>query len=123
MIRVAGPGHCEDRTVSAGCNPYLGLAAMLAAGLDGIERQARSRPAEPGQHVRAIARRRSASGGIKMLPQSLHEALDELQARRSRSRGPGRASPTNSSNLKTKEWETYDRQVTPWEVEQYLTFF
>src|SRR6476469_7724333 len=37
MIRVAGPGHCEDRTVSSGCNPYLGLSAYLAAGLDGVE--------------------------------------------------------------------------------------
>ena len=31
MIRTAGPGHVEDRTVSAGCNPYLGLAVYLAA--------------------------------------------------------------------------------------------
>ena len=30
MIRTAGPGHFEDRTVSAGCNPYLALAAYLA---------------------------------------------------------------------------------------------
>src|SRR6185369_16156252 len=37
MIRVAGPGHCEDRTVSSACNPYLALAAFLAAGLDGIK--------------------------------------------------------------------------------------
>ena len=37
MIRTAGPGHFEDRTVSAGCNPYLALAAYLAAGLDGVE--------------------------------------------------------------------------------------
>src|SRR6185436_9976503 len=44
MIRVAGPGHCEDRTVSAACNPYLALAAFLAAGLDGIERKL-----EPGE--------------------------------------------------------------------------
>ena len=25
--------------------------------------------------------------------------------------------------LKTKEWQTYDGQVTPWEIENYLTFF
>ena len=36
MIRTAGPGHFEDRTVSAGCNPYLALAAYVAAGMDGI---------------------------------------------------------------------------------------
>src|SRR5436309_1796097 len=37
MVRTAGPGHFEDRTVSSGCNPYLALAAYVAAGLDGIE--------------------------------------------------------------------------------------
>ena len=39
MIRTAGPGHLEDRTVSAGCNPYLALAAYLSAGMDGVRRE------------------------------------------------------------------------------------
>ena len=38
MIRTAGEGHFEDRTISAAANPYLALAAYLVAGLDGIER-------------------------------------------------------------------------------------
>lgn len=45
MIRTCGPGHIEDRTVSAGCNPYLAFAAYLAAGLDGIEKKIE--PPEP----------------------------------------------------------------------------
>ena len=36
MIRTAGPGHLEDRTVSSACNPYLAFAAYLSAGLDGV---------------------------------------------------------------------------------------
>ena len=36
MIRTAGPGHFEDRTVSSAANPYLVLAAYLVAGLDGV---------------------------------------------------------------------------------------
>ena len=39
MIRTPGPGHFEDRTVSSAVNPYLALAAYIAAGLDGIRRQ------------------------------------------------------------------------------------
>ncbi|MEE9400094.1 MAG: type III glutamate--ammonia ligase, partial [Dehalococcoidales bacterium] len=36
MIRIPGPGRVEDRTVDSACNPYLAAAAILAAGLDGI---------------------------------------------------------------------------------------
>src|SRR5439155_3554543 len=39
MLRVPEPGHVEDRTVSSACNPYLAIAAYIAAGLDGIARQ------------------------------------------------------------------------------------
>ena len=38
MLRVPAPGRIEDRTVDGSCNPYLAATAMLAAGLDGIER-------------------------------------------------------------------------------------
>ena len=39
MLRVPAPGRVEDRTVDGSCNPYLGAAVLLAAGLDGIERE------------------------------------------------------------------------------------
>ena len=38
MLRIPAPGRIEDRTVDGSCNPYLAATAMLAAGLDGIER-------------------------------------------------------------------------------------
>jgi glutamine synthetase len=78
MIRVAGPGHCEDRTVSSGCNPYLALAAYLAAGLDGVERRLDPGPPNLGnlyEHTLAEI----ASRGIRLLPQSLAEAVQELK--------------------------------------------
>src|SRR5207245_10344279 len=37
MIRIPGPGRIENRAVDGAANPYLACAAMLAAGLDGIE--------------------------------------------------------------------------------------
>src|SRR3954453_17450066 len=37
MLRVPGPGRVEDRTVDGSCNPSLAAAALLAAGLDGID--------------------------------------------------------------------------------------
>ena len=39
MLRIPGPGRVEDRTIDGSCNPYLAAAAVLAAGLDGIERK------------------------------------------------------------------------------------
>ena len=38
MLRVPEGGHIEDRSISSAFNPYLGMAAYVAAGLDGVER-------------------------------------------------------------------------------------
>lgn len=121
MIRVAGPGHCEDRTVSSACNPYLALAAYLAAGLDGVENHLDPGPANLG-NLYDLSLAQIAERGIKTLPQSLAEALDELRGDSVVRSGLG-AIADEFIELKTREWETYDRQVTPWEIRQYLTFF
>ncbi|HUE16580.1 MAG TPA: hypothetical protein VMR25_20570, partial [Planctomycetaceae bacterium] len=59
---------------------------------------------------------------IRLLPQSLHEAVGELR-RDETVRGGLGVLADDYIDLKTKEWETYDRQITPWEVSQYLTWF
>ena len=78
MIRTAGPGHLEDRTLSAACNLYLSLAAYVQAGLDGVRRKL-----DPGkanfENTYALGLDEIARRGIKMLPQSLYEALQELE--------------------------------------------
>jgi glutamine synthetase len=121
MVRTAGPGHFEDRTVSAGCNPYLALAAYVAAGLDGIERKLD--PGEPNLgNMYECSPAQVRERGIRILPQSLWEALDEL---RHDEVVKGALGPIANEfiELKAREWTTYHRQVTPWEVNEYLTFF
>jgi glutamine synthetase len=119
MIRVAGPGHCEDRTVSAACNPYLGLAAFLAAGLDGIAR--RLEPGEPNSgNLYERSLREIQEAGISLLPQSLDEALHSLAGDEAVRSGLG-CLADEFLQLKAREWDTYSRQVTPWELKQYLT--
>jgi len=121
MIRTAGPGHFEDRTVSAGCNPYLALAAFVAAGMDGIANQID--PGEPNlgnMYERTLGEIRAA--GIEVLPQSLSEALEELQHDPVVQAALGPIADEFIA-LKIKEWETYDGQVTRWETDEYLTFF
>jgi glutamine synthetase len=121
MIRTAGPGHCEDRTVSSACNPYLGLAAHVTAGLDGIRRMLDSGPPNLGNlYERSLAE--IEAKGIRLLPQSLVEAIQELRTDEVVRSALGPIAD-EFITLKQREWETYDRQVTPWELNQYLTFF
>lgn len=121
MIRTAGPGHFEDRTVSAGCNPYLALAACVTAGMDGIANQID--PGEPNlgnMYERSLSEVREA--GIELFPQSLLEAVEELKQDEVVQRALGPI-VEEFIDLKTKEWQTYDGQVTRWEIDEYLTFF
>ena len=121
MIRTAGPGHLEDRTVSAACNPYLSMAAYLTAGLDGVRRGLD--PGEPhlgnlyDLGVAEIRRR-----GIRQLPQTLAEAVAEL---RNDEVVQGALGPIYDEfvTLKEAEWREYHSQVSQWEIDRYLTMF
>ena len=107
MLRIPAPGRIEDRTIDGSANPYLAAAAVLAAGLDGIERGldagepnsenlyastlrgARARsgcdalPGEPARgDRRARARRRPADGARPRARRGLRRLLRARQARR-----------------------------------------
>jgi len=121
MIRTAGPGHLEDRTVSSACNPYLALSAYAMAGLDGIRRKLD--PGEPfldnlySLGIQEIRRR-----GIRLLPQTLAESLAELKQDELVQESLG-VIYNEFAELKEAEWREYHRQVTQWEIERYLTLF
>ena len=121
MIRTAGPGHLEDRTVSAGCNPYLAFAAYIAAGVDGIKRKL-----DPGKpnlgNMYDLGLEEIARRGIRMLPQSLYEALQELKKDTVVQAALG-VIYDEFVQLKEMEWQEYHRQVTAWEIDRYLTLF
>jgi glutamine synthetase len=119
MLRVPEPGHVEDRSISSAFNPYLGIAAYLTAGLDGIDR--RLDPGDPNlgnlytADIEAMARR-----GIRTLPQSLPEALDALEGDAVIREGLGPIAD-EFLRLKRDEWREYHAQVESWEVRRYLT--
>ena len=121
MIRTAGPGHLEDRTISSACNPYLALAAYVTAGIDGIRRKLD--PGEPflgnlyDLGLEEISRR-----GIRLLPQTLAESLDELRRDQVVQESLG-VIYDEFAALKVGEWREYHRQVTQWELDRYLTMF
>jgi glutamine synthetase len=119
MIRTPPGGHCEDRTVSSAANPYLALACYAAAGMDGIKNSID--PGEPNLgnlYARSLDEIRS--GGIEILPQSLSEALEALRGDDVVKSGLG-VIAGEFIELKTQEAKAYDSQVTPWEIDRYLT--
>lgn len=119
MIRTPEPGHFEDRTVSSACNPYLALAAYVAAGLDGMAQKR-----DPGQpNLGNLYESSSAvmtERGIRVLPQSLPEALDALEHDDVILDALGPIAE-EFLRLKRAEWQEYHAQVGAWEVQRYLT--
>jgi glutamine synthetase len=121
MLRICGPGHIEDRSVSSGCNPYLVFAAYMAAGLDGIENEIEPGEPNPG-NLYNLSPDEVCQRGLATLPQSLREALGELEADPLVMNALGPIQ-TEFLKLKWQEWNEYHRQVSQWETEHYLTLF
>lgn len=121
MIRTAGPGHLEDRTMSAACNPYLSFAAYVTAGMDGIRRKLD--PGEPNLgNLYDLGLEEIRRRGIRLLPQSLAEALQELKQDELVQSSLG-VIYDEFAALKEREWWDYHRQVSQWELDRYLTMF
>ena len=108
--------HVELRCPDPSCNPYLALAAALAAGLDGV-RQHLDAPAPADS---AIAAGLLDESQIEVLPASLGEALQELEWDPVVRDALG--APVNERLLlaREQEWQAYRRQVSPWELERYF---
>ncbi|WP_316201298.1 MULTISPECIES: type III glutamate--ammonia ligase [unclassified Bradyrhizobium] len=115
-------GRIEIRTGDSSMNPYLATAALIAAGLDGIDRELH--PGEPknvnfyGLSLDAIR-----GMGVELLPQTLSEALRELEADPLFAAALGSPVVDEFVSLKSSEWLEYHRHVSDWEVERYLSFF
>lgn len=126
MVRVParrGQGtRLEVRTPDPACNPYLALAALLAAGLDGIHRKLPPPPPveEPADRLPAEERARL---GITPLPADLREALEDLQSDEVVRGALGDAVYARFLAAKSVEWEVYRARVHEWEIEQYLGTF
>ena len=124
MLRIPGPGRIEDRTIDGACNPYLAATAVLAAGLDGIEN--RIDPGEPNaDNLYAHSYTELSDRGLRTLPANLLEATQELEQNDvlRAALGPGRDEDYVDYFVRVKrnEWHRYHEQVTPWELDEYLT--
>jgi glutamine synthetase len=115
-------GRLEIRLPDSGCNPYLVSAALIAAGLDGIDRKLDPGPAQ-NINLYQLSLEELAAKGIKLLPQSLNEAIDALESDKVICDGLGPDLAREFIRLKRMEWIEYSRHVSDWESRRYLEFF
>jgi glutamine synthetase len=109
----------ELRMPDPAANPYLALAVMLAAGIDGVETAADHR--EPvNTNIWDMSFREKRRLRIDDLPHDLNEALDELEKDDVITAALGPHIATNFIEAKRQEWRDYITQVTRWEVDNYL---
>ena len=96
------------------CNPYLALAVMLRAGLDGIDAEL-----DPGppvtKNISKMSHRERRHLRIDDLPTNLSEALDELEKSELVRDALGEHIVEHFLAAKRGEWDDYSRQVSPWE--------
>lgn len=116
------PGRFEWRLPDASANPYLATAALIAAGLDGIDRRL-----DPGAAVTddlfVMPQAEQRARGIGLLPQSLAQALDALAADEVVCGALGATLATEFLRLKRAEWTEFARHVSPWELDRYAATF
>jgi glutamine synthetase len=123
MFRTPEPGRFECRAVSGAVNPYLAMAAFITCGMDGIARNLD--PGEPiiGRNMYETSLADMRKEGLRYIPQSLSEALDEFEKDDvvQSALGPGLAA--EFLRVKRQEWVRYHNTVGRWDVDQYLTLF
>jgi len=112
----------EVRCPDPSTNPYLALAMMLNAGLDGVKNDLKA-PFSVDEDIFEMTAEQMDAKGITVLPGSLEEALEEFKA-----------NPLSRETLgdhifekyiagKQKEWDDYRCAVTDWELETYLALY
>ena len=111
-----------DATHLGHANTYLAFAAMIAAGLDGVEKGLElAEPVEESLFEMDAAT--IAAKSIRELPGTLGEALDELEKDDVIREALGDHVFSHFVDAKRAEWDEYRTQVSDWEVERYLEAF
>ncbi len=123
MIRVParrGVGtRCEVRMPDPSCNPYLTLTAMLACGLDGIERELEC--GEPvNRNIFDMSQREKRRLKIVQLPANLDEALGFLEKDKVLREALGDHMFDHFIFNKRTEWAEYIKEIHRWELDRYL---
>jgi glutamine synthetase len=112
----------ESRAVDATANTYLAAAAYLMAGLEGIEQGLD--PGDPlPMNMYVLNDAELAELGVTTLPRTLLEAVEAFDADPLMDEALGPELKKSFVELKSEEWWDYHNEISPWEIDRYLTFF
>ena len=116
MVRIPDAGRFELRLMDGATNPYLSPAAVLAAGLDGIENER-----DPGKRldIDMYADGHKARG-VKRLPLYLLDAIRLTDKSKMLRSAFGDQVVSSYVKLKQQEWDAYARHFTEWERDNAL---
>jgi glutamine synthetase len=114
-----GATRVEYRAPDPACNPYLAFAVMLAAGLEGIEREY-PLPPPTEEDVFGMTDAQRQAAGIETLPGSLKEAIEAFGKSDLARRALGDHVFESLLKNKTIEYDAYRRHVTDYEMRRYL---
>ena len=117
-----GGGRVELRSADSACNPYMGFAMMIAAGLEGIEQGLTPKPPNRVNLYTRTEEERAANG-IHWLPRDLAEAADALEADPLAHSVFGDTLLQTWLDYKRQEFQDYQLHISQWERQQYLRMF
>lgn len=112
----------EVRSPDPSANPYLAMAVMLAAGLDGIKRKL-TPAAATDRNIYIMNKEEREEAGIRDLPATLKEAIEQLVASDVLVNALGEHAIDHFVEAKEIEWDMFRTQVHPWERDQYMTIY
>jgi glutamine synthetase len=120
--RVPAASRIEARFPDPSCNPYLAFAALIHAGLDGIE-QGIDCPDPVRENIYEFDEAKREEYGIETLPGDLGEAVDALEADEVVMDALGPHVAEKFVEAKRTEFSEYIVEVSQWELDQYLETF
>jgi glutamine synthetase len=128
LIRIPQPMAGNPKTVrlelrfpDPSTNPYLAFNAMLAAGMDGVEKNLSCPKPLNQMNVYELTEEERVDLGIEMLPGSIFEALIAFEADNVLQSALGSSLTEAFLKSRMTEWEEFRTHVTDWELNRYLT--
>ncbi|RZV11137.1 glutamine synthetase [Natrinema hispanicum] len=120
--RVPAASRVELRSPDPSCNPYLALAVMIHAGLDGIEQNLEC-PDPVRENIYDFDEQKREEYGIDTLPSNLGDAVDALEEDEVIYSALGDHVASKFVEAKRQEFEEYLIDVSQWELDRYLETF
>ena len=117
--RTPAASRIELRSPDPSCNPYLALAAMIHAGLDGIENDLEC-PDPVRENIYEFDEEKREEYGIETLPSNLGEAVDALEEDEVILDALGEHVAEKFVEAKRQEFQDYLVDVSQWEIDRYL---